>query len=93
MELNAIEPPGLVGNGGVGTGIGVANQRKAIRNLCHIVAMAHPGNGLLRNTLEQLAAGVIIGGGFPVFPGGILLRGSYLAAQGVCHELAAVADA
>ena len=93
VELYAVEAPAFVGNGGIGAGVGVGDQRKAIRHLRHIVAVAHPGNGLLRDALEQLAAGIVIGDGLAVLPGGILLGSRDLTAQRVRHQLAAVANA
>ena len=93
VELNAVEAPAFVGNGGIGAGVGVGDQRKTIRHPRHIVAVAHPGNGLFRNTLEQLAAGIVIGDGLAVLPGGVLLGSRDLTAQRVRHQLAAVANA
>ena len=93
VELNTVEAPALIGNGGIGAGVGMGDQRKALRNLRHVIAVAHPRNGLLRDALEQLAAGIVIGDGLAVLPGGILLRGSDLTAQRMRHQLAAVANA
>ena len=92
VELNTVEAPALIGNGGIGAGVGMGDQRKALRNLGHVIAVAHPRNGLLRDALEQLAAGIVIGDGLAVLPGGILLRGSDLTAQRMRHQLAAVAN-
>ena len=71
----------------------MGDQRKALRNLRHVIAVAHPRNGLLRDALEQLAAGIVIGDGLAVLPGGILLGSRDLTAQGVGHQLTAVANA
>ena len=93
VVLYPIKPPGLVGDGGVGAHGRVAHQGKAGRDLGHVVAVAHPGDALLGQALEELAGGIVIGDGLAVLPGGVLLGGGDLAAQGVGHELAAVADA
>lgn len=55
--------------------------------------MAHPADPLLGQPLEEGAGGVIEGFGLAVFPGGICLGRSDLAAQMVGHQLAAVANA
>ena len=93
VELDAVEPPALVSNGNVGAGVGVGLQGEALRDSRHIVAVAHPGNPLGRQAVKELAAGVIIGDGFAVLPGGVVLGRRDPSAQGVAHELAAVADA
>ena len=91
--LHAVEAAGLVGNGHVGAGVGVSGEGKALGHLGHIISVAHPGDTLLGQTLEQLAGGVIVGLGLAVLPGGVVLGLGDLAAQSVGHELAAVADA
>ena len=55
--------------------------------------MAHPADALLGQPLEEGTGGVIEGFGLAVFPGGIRLGRSDLAAQMVGHQLAAVANA
>ena len=71
----------------------MGHQREALGHLCHVIAVAHPGDALLRQTLEQAAAGVKEGLGLAVFPGGVGLGGSHHSAQLVGQQLAAVADA
>ena len=93
VVLNAVKAPALVGNGHVGAGIGVGGEGEAGGDLRHIVAVAHPGDAFGGEALKQLAGGVVIGDGLAVLPGGIVLSLRHLAAQGVGHQLAAVADA
>ena len=92
VVLHAIEAPLLVGNGHIGAGIGMGGECKALGHLGHIVAVAHPGNTLLGQALEELTGGVVVGLGLAVLPGGILLGGGDLTAKGVGHQLAAIAD-
>ena len=93
MVLHSVKAPGLVGNGGVGAHLRVAHQGEALRHLGHIVAVAHPGDALCGQAGKELAGGVVICGGLAVFPGSVLLGGGDQAAQGVGHQLTAVADA
>ena len=93
VVLHAVEAPLLVGDGHVGAGVGVGGEGEALGHLGHVVSVAHPGDALLRQALEQLATGVVVGLGLAVLPGGVLLGLGDLSAQGVGHELAAVADA
>ena len=92
VELHPVKAPALVGNGHVGASLGMSHQGKAVRHLCHIVAVAHPGNALLRQTLEKLTGGIIVCLGLAVLPGGIVLGRGDPAAQRMGHELAAIAD-
>ena len=48
VELHAVKAAAFIADGHVGAGIGVGHQRKALRHLFHIVAVAHPGNALGR---------------------------------------------
>ena len=91
--LHAVEALLLVGDGHVGAVGAVGHQFKALGHLGHIVAVAHPGDALLGQALEDGAVGVVPGLGLAVLPGGVVLGRGDLAAQGVSHELAAVADA
>ena len=93
VELDAVEVPGLVGDGGAGAGGAVGREGKALRNLLHIVAVAHPGGAFGGEVLEELTAGVEKRLGFAVFPGGIALGRDDAAPQVVGQELTAVADA
>ena len=92
VVLNPIEPPPLVGDGHVGAGIGMGHQSKALGHLCHIVPVAHPGDAAVGQVPEETAVRIVVGHGFSVLPGGIGLGGGDLPAQGLGHELAAVAD-
>ena len=93
MILYAVEAALLVSDGSGRAHIGVSDQLEALRHLCHVVAVAHPGNTLLRQTLEQLAVRVVEGLGLAVLARSVLLCCGYLAAEGVRHKLTAVADA
>ena len=93
MELDAVEAPLFIGNRDVGAGGRVGGQGKAFRYLRHVIPMTHPGDALFGEALKQLAAGVKPGFGLAVFAGGIVLGLGDLAAEGVGHQLAAVADA
>ena len=93
VELDAVEAPFLVSDGHVGAGVRAGGQGEACGHLGHVVPVAHPGDPLLGQAAEQLAACIIVGDGFPVLPGGVVLGRGDLAAQIVGDELAAVADA
>ena len=93
VVLHPVEAPLLVGNGHVGAGVRVGGEGEALGHLGHVVPVAHPGDALLRQAFEELAGGVVIGLGLAVLPGGVLVGLGDLAAQGVGHELAAIADA
>ena len=93
VELDAVEAPVLVGDGHVGAGGGVGRQGKALGHPGHIVPVAHPGDAPLRQALEQAAGGIIEGLRLAVLPGGVLLGSGDGPAQGLGHELAAIADA
>ena len=67
---------------------------KPIGHLGHIIAVAHPGDALGRQTLEQLAGGIVNRSRVLPYSRAVSVLGSGdLAAQSVRHELAAVADA
>ena len=93
VVLHAVEAPGLVGDGHVGAGVGVGGEGEALGHLGHVVPVAHPGDALLGQAMEQLAGGIIVGLGLAVLPGGVVLGLGDLAPQQVGHQLAAVADA
>ena len=93
VELDPIEAPGLVRNGHIGAAVAVGGESEAVRHLGHVVPVAHPGDTLLRQALEEGRGGVVVGLGLAVFASGIVLGLGDLAAQGVGHELAAIADA
>ena len=71
----------------------MGHQVKAVGHLLHVVAVAHPGDALFGKALEELAAGVEIGLGLAVLPGGVVRGGDDFTAQVMGDELAAVADA
>ena len=93
MVLDAVEAPALVADGHVGAGAGVGHQGEALRHLLHVVAVAHPGDALGGQALEEPAGCVEIRLGFAVLPGGVILGLGDPAAQVVGHQLAAVANA
>ena len=93
MELHAVEPPRLVGDGHAGAGGAAGRQLEPLGDLLHIVPVAHPGDPRFRQAPEQRALGVKAGLGLAVFPGAALLGRAHPAPQQVGHELAAVADA
>lgn len=92
MKLNTVKAPALIRNRHIGTGVRMGHQRKPFWNPGHVVAVAHPGNPLFRNSFEQLAVGLIIGHSLAIFPGGILLSLCHHATQGIGHQLAAITD-
>ena len=92
VELHAVEAARFVADGHIGAIVAVGDQSKALGHLFHIVAVAHPGDALLGQILEELAGGVEIGFCFAVLPGGSIGGGSDGAAQRPGHQLAAVAD-
>ena len=71
----------------------MSGEGEALWNLCHVVSVAHPGDALLRQSAEELAGRVKEGDGFPVLPGGIILRRRDQTAQSMGDELTAVANA
>ena len=93
MELDAVEAPGLVGDGHVGTGGAAGRQAEALGDLLHVVAVAHPGDAFRGEAPEELTVRVEGGFGLAVLPGGIALGGGDFSPQVVGQELAAVADA
>ena len=92
VVLDSVKATALVSNSHIGACGGMGHQGKAIRHLGHIVSMAHPGDSLLRQALEQAAGGIIEGLRLAILPGGILLGGCDLSPKGMGHQLAAVAD-
>ena len=80
VELDAIEAPGLVGDGHVGTGGAAGAEPEALGDLLHVVPVAHPGDAFCGKAPEELAVRVEGGFGFAVLPGGIALGGGYPAA-------------
>ena len=77
-------------HGGYRAVLGVGDADKALRQLVDIVDVAHPGDSLLRQVLEERGGGVKVGDGLAEFAG---RRSLHLAAQGVGDQLAAVAQA
>ena len=93
VVLDAVEAPALVADGHIGAGVGVGHQREALGDPLHIVAVAHPGDALGGQALEELAGCIEVRLGLAVLPGGVVLGLGDPAAQVVGHQLAAVADA
>ena len=80
VELYAIKAALHISNGGIRTHGSMRGQGKAGRNLGHIIVVAHPGYSLSRQSLEQGAGCIIIGGGFAKLASCIFLCGDNLAA-------------
>ena len=93
VELHAVEPPLLVGDGGVGADGGARRVPEALGRALHIVAVAHPGSAALGEARKERAGGVEPSLRAAVFARGIALGLDDAPAQGLRHELAAVADA
>ena len=93
MELHAVELPGGGSHGGGGAGIGEAGDGEALRNLGDVVSVAHPGDAFLREALKEDTVGIQMGDGAAVFPGVVFPGLGDDTAQGVGHQLAAVANA
>ena len=93
VELHAVKAALLIADAHGGAGGGAGNQGEALGHLGHVVAMAHPGDALLGQPLEEAAAGVEEGLRLAIFPGRVGLGGGHLPAQLVGQQLAAVADA
>lgn len=93
MVLHAVEPARFVADGDVRAGVGVRDEREALGNDLHVVAVAHPRHALFGKALEELAARVKKRLGLAVFARGGVVCGDDLAAEVVRDELAAVADA
>ena len=93
MVLHAVEPARFVADGDVRAGVGVRDEREALGDLFHVVAVTHPRHALFGKTLEELAARVKKRLGLAVFARGGVVCGDDLAAEVVRDELAAVADA
>ena len=93
VELHAVDSARLVADTDRGAGGGAGAEGKAFRDLCHIVAVAHPRDAAFLQAMENFAGGIKEGFGFAVFARGIVLCGSDLAAQMVGDQLTAVADA
>ena len=89
MELEAVEPPlGVLGGGHLGVLRG-GGDREALRQPADLVAVAHPAARLLLHAGEEPPRLLDDQFGEAVLP---LVRPDHLAAQGVDHELEAVAD-
>ncbi len=93
VELHTVKAALLVADADGRAGGAVGDEAEALGHLGHVISVAHPCDALLRQSLEQAAAGIEEGRSFAVFAGGIRLCGSDLASEVVRHELAAVADA
>ena len=93
VELYAVKPAILIGNGRVGAGCAPGDHPEALRYALHIVPVAHPGDARLRNTVKKRAVDGKDSFRFSVLPGRVRLRGHDRAAQTLRHELTAIADA
>ena len=92
VELHTVEATGLVSDGAGGAMLRDGTGAEALGQAGDEVAVAHPGDALLGQALEQAAGGEVRLGA-AVFAGRAVLRGRDLTAERLGHELAAVADA
>ena len=92
VELHAVEAAGLVSDGAGGAMLRDGTGAEALGQAGDEVAVAHPGDALLGQALEQAAGGEVRLRA-AVFAGRAVLRGRDLTAERLGHELAAVADA
>ena len=90
--LDTIKSPYLIGNGSVGAHLRVSHQSEALRDLCHVIPMAHPRDALGREVLEKPAGGVIKRSRLAILPRRILLGWGNQASQVLGQQLTAIAD-
>ena len=90
MELNAEEAAGFIRHSSSGCQFGMTGEAEAGGHIGNSIAVAHPYSGLFGNAFKESGAAVSVEVGMAVFS---LFRLGYFAAQGLCHELHAVADA
>ena len=93
MVLNAVKPAFFISDGNIWTSCAVRTELEAVGNFFHIIPVAHPGDALGGEALEQLAGGIEEGFRLAVLPGGVLRGGGDFPAEVLRKELAAVADA
>ena len=89
VELHAVQFLVLVHHGSYRAFGGMGDDGKAFRHLFHIVLVAHPADIVLFQSGEQTGFVIQHDGRFPVFAAACV---SHYAAQGLGHELMAVAD-
>ncbi len=92
MELHAIEAPLFVSDGDIRAGGAVGIQPEALRDLLHIIPMAHPTDAGFRKALEELAGSVKESLGLAVLSGGIFCGSDHTPPQIMRQKLTAVAD-
>ena len=92
MILHAVETADFISNGSVGAHVRVPHQGETVGHLGHVVPVAHPGDALLRQVLEEATGGIVVGDGLSVLAGGVLLGGGDETAQVMGHQLATIAD-
>ena len=90
MELHAIKSLFRTFDSGGGAGGGCPNHAETLRQLCHIVSMAHPADFVRINPLQKLTVYGKRNFCFAIFA--FLPCMSNLAAQCIRHQLTAVAD-
>ena len=90
MELDSVEAAGFICHRSSRGEVGVTGESEAGRHLCDGIAMAHPYRCLFGDALEECGAAVSVEIGVTVF---MFFRFRNFAAQGLGHELHAVADA
>ena len=92
VELHAVEFLLNILDSGVGALGSVTAHLKALGELLDIVVVAHPGYCGLVDVFEQQGSGVDLCFGSSELRQRTVDRSADLAAQGVCHELNAIAD-
>ena len=90
MELDSVEAAGFICHRSSRGEVGVTGESEAGRHLCDGIAMAHPYRCLFGDAFEECGAAVSVEIGVTVF---MFFRFRNFAAQGLGHELHAVADA
>ena len=93
MELHAVELLLLVRHGGNGTMRGGGGDGEALGYLADVVAVAHPRNAVRGKVTEEDAVIAVVGFCFAVFAHSVALGGNDVAAEGIRHQLTAVANA
>ena len=92
MKLHAVKLFRRMENAGVRTVGGGGADGKAFRKRADIVAVAHPAEGLFRQTRKEWTAAQISRPRPAVFPRNVCTPGLNITAEQLHHELAAVAD-
>ena len=89
VELHPVQLFFFTLDSGIGGRRGMADGGKALRQAADIVHMAHPADGLLRQSLKKRAFGIVVHRRFAEFAG---FGACDLTPQGMAHHLQAVAQ-